>query len=509
MEFGAPKTKRARRSARVESAEHVVKKLKDEYPHPLQFYENPPIDNLSLEEFRQFAADRYEVLSRLSNAKASFGREGTKLKDAIKDITTKRLNLSTKSLIKEENAGESATIRIGDAAQDDVQERQAKAMYEERRKDHVSHFILRLAFCRTEELRRWFVDNELELFRYRFEAMMASPSDIAQFLVTAKMSYDEVSEEEKTAHKKELYGSTGSRFEDLTATPFYKVPFVQAFDLVSRRRVFLKGGIAFVPLLDFVSILSNELRTRLQRALMMTARSLPAVEDDSRISPLLKGISQLYTGEDYATPNTNVTGTISLNQLDDLSRKSYAPCMRHLHETLRDRHHLKHQSRMQLGLFVKGIGVTLNDALTFWRSEFVQSARVGPEKFEKGGYAYGIRHYFGKEGKRKSISPYSCMKIITSNAPTGDETHGCPFRHWDPDVTRAKLKRYGVAQSVITEILGLVKDHHYQIACGRYFEATHNVASGTVSINHPNEYFQNSQIRLAELAEALPTTKEP
>ena len=35
-------------------------------------------------------------------------------------------------------------------------------------KDHVSHFVLRLAYCRTEELRRWFLTHESELFKARF-----------------------------------------------------------------------------------------------------------------------------------------------------------------------------------------------------------------------------------------------------------------------------------------------------------------------------------------------------
>lgn len=45
-------------------------------------------------------------------------------------------------------------------------------------------------------------------------------------------------------------------------------------------------------------------------------------------------------------------------------------CMRHLYQKLRHEHKLKHGGRMQFGLYLKGLGLSLEDALDFWRQEF-------------------------------------------------------------------------------------------------------------------------------------------
>jgi hypothetical protein len=39
--------------------------------------------------------------------------------------------------------------------------------------------------------------------------------------------------------------------------------------------------------------------------------------------------------------------------IDDIAKKHFPPCMRHLYERLKADRHLKHFGRLQLGLFLK------------------------------------------------------------------------------------------------------------------------------------------------------------
>jgi len=45
-------------------------------------------------------------------------------------------------------------------------------------------------------------------------------------------------------------------------------------------------------------------------------------------------------------------------------------------------------------LCMKGIGMSLEDAMKFWRGEFTKRTDVDVDKFEKE-YAYGIRYNYG------------------------------------------------------------------------------------------------------------------
>lgn len=467
MQFGGtPKVYGARRR-RIQLQDNFVNDI--DYPHSLNVYDKPPLSDISLQEFEQFAYDRVQVLHFLDSLGLSEIKGSEKYNDKFSNFLRKNYL---------------GFLKTNDNNED---EQNISRNLEWRKRDHISHFILRLAYCRSEELRKWFLEKEVDLFRFRF--LQESSKSIQTFLKLNKLEYVPISEAEKNRYKAHLsLVSYDISLAKLEGIDYYKVPFTDVLNLVASRKVFLHDGFAYVPQNDLVSIISTRFREQLSKALALTSRSLPQLEEEERLLPILRSFNKNALSNSYDISKNK--GKISVKDLEELSKISYPLCMRQVHHALKEYHHLKHWSRMQYGLFLKGIGVTLEDSLKFWRQEFGKG--IGVDKFDKS-YAYNIRHNYGKEGKRTDYTPYSCMTIITKNPPGSSDHHGCPFKHNSVTLLKQRLAQNKVDKEEIEEILQLVKGQHFQIACKKYFEITHKVDDAGFQLSHPNIYFDKSR----------------
>ncbi|KAK2145558.1 hypothetical protein LSH36_673g00032 [Paralvinella palmiformis] len=444
----------------------TVGKAVDRYPHQLQLYTDPPTDNISLREFEDFAVERLKVLKAVETVGVRHVKGSKDYNEALtKEFRTLNVQGIMKSITSRHRQPPDETELL------------------ERRKDHISHFILRLAYCRSEELRRWFIAQEVDLFRSRF--VLESKDSIYKFLKLNNLDYQPISEQEKKDNLSELQAASP---RSSSITDYYKVPFTEVLDLVKSRKVYLRSGFAYVPDNELIVIIISVFRSKLSRALAVTCRSLPQLEEDDRLLPMLSGLSKRYLGQDY-TNKKALSGNITVEMIDGLSKTSFPLCMQQLHQAFRQNHHLRHWGRMQYGLFLKGIGLSLDEALRFWRTEFLK--KMDPDKFDKS-YSYTIRHNYGKEGKRTDYTPYSCIKVITTNTPAVGDHHGCPFRHTDPELLKQRLQSQMMSKDVVDEIISLCKTSHYQLACGRYFDWSHK-SDTKFNPNHPNQYFEESQ----------------
>jgi DNA primase large subunit len=261
--------------------------------HPTQvlsFYEIPPTEEVTVEDFERAALARLRVLQMLDAAKAK-GLKGQEFRSRV-DQELRRAGL----------AGlQNAT---------------------DLRSDVISHFALRFAFCRAAD-RRWFVQQETALFRHRLRPESGVVDNIAEFLRnTGKDKFyrpctaaelaevrPDLDAIEKAAAE-ETARALGFQPREPKSGAYYRVPFEEALEMVKRRRVLLRGGDAFVPEKEFGQILVSLLRAHLNRALATAYRAIQTklvnTTNFETISPILHNLSVSYTDAESTYSADNV-----------------------------------------------------------------------------------------------------------------------------------------------------------------------------------------------------------
>lgn len=469
-------TGHASTSASGSVAQHHTNKALARYPHRLNFYTVPPVHEVTIEQFESWAIDRLKVLAEIESSQAR-NRTYGETKDAVNALAKRLLPLNANTAIKTTD------------------------LLAERLKDHVSHFVLRLAFCRSEDLRRRFVKAESLLFRLRFETDDAIERE--SFMRELNLDWQPVSSAEKSMYREQLVATHPKMASTFESETFFKVDWTRVTDLVEKRRVFMRAGQAWVPVKEQSSLVLAEFQSRLLRDLEMTARALPRLDEDDRLLPVLSHLSMGFLAgisTDYTGSSITADGSVTITAgMVDALVKTHAPmCMKNLHSTLTATGHLKHYGRLQYNLFLKELGLPVEEALVFWRRSF---KNMTDDKFNKE-YRYNIRHGYGLEGRRMNYPAKSCARILTQDQPGPQDSHGCPFRHFSTtNLSAAMVQHYGLNQAEQSEILASVKQGHYHVACTRIFEITHQkqgVKKGQgldgrgETVTHPNRYFESS-----------------
>lgn len=447
--------------------------------YKLSFYTLPPTLEITLDQFESYAIDRLKILIEIESC--------TLRNKLLKEI---------ESVIR--------SMLFSDPLQD---------LY--------SHYILRLVFCRTEDLRRKFIKNELILFKIRYSAL--SPSDQQEFVKRENSLWDYISSEEKSELFESLLAASSSVIRShlaiesglldflLTADQlrqviskenFIKLPFERVPSLVSSRGVLIRDGFAYIPTTLQLSLLAVEFQEGLSAALLRTFQTLPRLDEDDRLLPLLNNLSHNFSNIQYQPLETDpsLISDINANSIMSLLINKHFPlCATHLQKSLHINSHLKYSGRQQLGIFLKGIGLSVDEALKYWSAEFTKNNNLSVEKFNKD-YKYNIRHQYGLEGARINYKPWDCATILSKPKPSKSDSHGCPYRDLNPDSLIQSLNDMGITD--LHDINGVMDDvskRDYTVACTRVFELTHkkqlksNKNDEGMHINHPNLYFDRSR----------------
>lgn len=371
-----------------------------------------------------------------------------------------------------------------------------------RRRDSISHFALRLAFCKTRDAREWLLRQEQRLFVLRFDtlSLAAQEAFMTRSGVPCKRFDPALWKGKLTLEDLQKYTSGAKIFPGQGQPPvyetvFYEMPFFEIHpSLISGRKVLIHQGKAFVPSSALKLILAARFKEHLNAGLDTAFVCLPDVLADPRVGGFLRllqdhGLQLLVAPK---SGSEEPSEKLSLDNFEDMLIRSFPPCMRRLVEAQRDaRKHLKHAGRLQLRPFLKDCGFTMDESFRWWRQELTKDNTIDVTSFEKN-YTYDIEHTYGKKGHFQGSNSFGCPKIIGFPGETAGQAHGCPFKMEVPAL-KQHLHRWKVPDSGVTEIEKLINNgKHYQLACIEYFKSMHPGDEGDGVGNSPGEYFRAS-----------------
>mmetsp|Transcript_32956 Transcript_32956/g.49765 ORF Transcript_32956/g.49765 Transcript_32956/m.49765 type:complete len:376 (-) Transcript_32956:1305-2432(-) len=231
----------------------------------LSFYSEPPQTDVEINNFEQFAISRLQVLRRIDVLRAR-GISLDKVEGEVMKADKKHFGRGSEE------------------------------------KDLISHYVLRMAFCRKEELRRWFLTNECQLFALRIKH--SRPHEVDEFLEENSLGYEPIPHSEKERLRTQLTALTGT-----LGTDYYRVPFTQVPSLVASREVFMELGFAYVNRDKISSLIEGKFRSCLSKSLTLAS----VAHRDDRVGPILQGLSRVgfrYGFDENSTSRQNDAETV-------------------------------------------------------------------------------------------------------------------------------------------------------------------------------------------------------
>jgi hypothetical protein len=174
-----------------------------------------------------------------------------------------------------------------------------------------------------------------------------------------------------------------------------------------------------------------------------------------------------------------------------ITARPFPPCMRSKFEELQRKAHLTFTDRFQLNLFLKGIGLTVNETLNFWRQGVFPKGKM---KAYQGEHTYNVRHNYGLEGGMIDYTPHNCEKMQQEHKD-GAGRCACPFAT-DIETFRSNTLGQSWYQSVSIDardkIESAVHAKNPSAACEHVFEDAHGGFSIGPKFEFPDAYYDAS-----------------
>lgn len=278
----------------------------------------------------------------------------------------------------------------------------------------AGHGLLRLAAIDNNRVFGWLIEQEGDLFEWRF----INAKTIQEKIDIAKYFFGE----DKVIGPRELWAKfdiNKKYFKDFRMknkmVGAVGIHFSCVPKLVSNRSALIRDGLVLNTINDFSNSVKiafeNRLRDRIKESGARMDRSARTVvkEIQDELGKLIHSIA-------------SSTGKIDLEDYSLYRRQDVFPqCMLDLYNEVMGKGHLGHQERFQLGLYLKRLGMSVDEQLRFWYNTAVDNVGLTFEQFSHGNAGYIIRHMYGLEGGETDYDAPSCTTL--------QDQYYCTFMH--------------------------------------------------------------------------------
>lgn len=454
----------------------------------INMYDIPPEFEYTLSKMTQISQDRIKVYKKVDNFLEEHRSSENEKKDFYLNLTKTIQKISYKFLYNRDD-------------------------------DLVSHWLLKMVFCKTDQgyffMQEGFIFSARLSFNARnygkaklkllnFDEAKKEPyirKYVRQYFFDLLANYCQIDPMDKNIFtgKKNTEKIEDNNFKEFEKdirkldTRVLEIPFKYCHRLFDKYKVVLKKGKALItPETAFPVLqeLFNEILFIHTKNIKKIYNSMKMA--DERVSGIIDILTKYNKStEHYFKSNKPVNNlSLKLSNIDIMAKKHFPLCMSEILTGLRKKHMLKHWGRLQLGMFLKGIGLNMKDNVNLFSLE-LKKTREGEKKINE--YKYYIEHMYGKRGKKTDYTPWSCQKVANKAIPNNGEYFGCPFKYYSDSNLGLLLKHRNFDRDQIDEVNRLRK-LNYNLGCRKVFEVLHpeisKIRPGVGK--HPNSYYMSS-----------------
>ncbi|VVC94296.1 unnamed protein product [Leptidea sinapis] len=334
--------------------------------------------------------------------------------------------------------------------------------------DNIGHFMLCAASLleQNDELFTFILETEIALFQSRISLLSAYDlrrfaKKLLKYIRKTDIDLDFLKPLQVLCQHLNLRQITQHICADCNAkcsTYNFRIKFKFCLDFVAKRQVEIKNGYAVISCSIWKDYLYNLFSFNLKNRLFKTR--LNSIQWDPRINELSKKIKNMVACKNICEKNMVLS-----NEIDNLS-VYFPPCMLNLHQQLRTHHRLSHQHRFNYSLFLKDIGMPIDEAVKFWKTEYLNMPNshscCHDWNTNEKKYVYGIRHMYGLEGSKRNYTSRNCQ--VLQNLENSCSEGGCPFKCFS-DEKMQQLLKLNKSDTSLSQIKDLRKMEEYAKAC--------------------------------------------